>query len=239
MMIPEPPPSDRTSSGTPGGHADADVQDDGVSSAAEPRGVDGDVSTHLEELLVGQVEALPELAVDREGLTADVELVGPHLRIAGTFFLGRFRRLSDFLNHQQGLMKLHNCTVLRRNGEPTRVTAASVWVSPAEVTIIGSMDPGPASPAAPEFRIHKRAQGMIFVTPGHTLTGEVYIPHDALVSAFIESSDPAFIPLTDVRTRSLADRRIISRYGFAILNRGHIVAATELLAGMVPRNRVL
>ena len=34
--------------------------------------------------------------------------------------------------------------------------------------------------------------------------------------------------MTDVRTRSLADRRVISRYGFAVINRRHIVAATEL-----------
>jgi hypothetical protein len=56
---------------------------------------------------------------------------------------------------------------------------------------------------------------------------------------FIESPSPAFIPLTDVRTRSLADRRVVSRYGFAMLNRRHIVAATELQPGMVPGRTVL
>ena len=44
--------------------------------------------------------------------------------------------------------------------------------------------------------------------------------------------EPAFIPMTEVRTRSLADRRIITRYGFAVLNRRHIVAATGMPAGM-------
>ena len=39
--------------------------------------------------------------------------------------------------------------------------------------------------------------------------------------------------MTDVRTRSLADRRVISRYSFALLNRRHIVAATEMQPGMV------
>jgi hypothetical protein len=48
-----------------------------------------------------------------------------------------------------------------------------------------------------------------------------------------------WIPMTDVRTRSLADRRVISRYGFALINRRHIVAATELQPGMVRGRSVL
>jgi hypothetical protein len=54
-----------------------------------------------------------------------------------------------------------------------------------------------------------------------------------VLSAFIESRDPMWVPMTDVRTRSLADRRVISRYGFAVLNRRHIVAATELQPTMI------
>ena len=60
---------------------------------------------------------------------------------------------------------------------------------------------------------------------------------EADLSVFIESAHPAFVPMTDVRTRSLADRRVISRYAFALLNRRHIVAATELLPGMAPAGR--
>jgi hypothetical protein len=45
--------------------------------------------------------------------------------------------------------------------------------------------------------------------------------------------------MTDVRTRSLADRRVISRYCFALLNRRHLVAATELQPGMLRGRAVL
>jgi hypothetical protein len=45
--------------------------------------------------------------------------------------------------------------------------------------------------------------------------------------------------MTDVRTRSLADRRIVSRYPFALLNRRHIVAATEAAPGTLTDRRVL
>lgn len=209
----------------------------------DDRRIDGDVSTHLEDLLIGELEPLDASAPEAgamSGASVTVELVGPHLRVAGTFDLGRFRRLSDFLNNQVGLMALHRATVLRRNGDPTKVTARHIWVSPAEVTIIGQTDEVAANGAAPpEFRIPKRPEGLIIVTPGHTLTGQVYIPLGGDLSIFVESPDPAFLPMTDVRTRSLADRRIIARYDFAMLNRRHVVAATPLQAGMAPGRRVL
>ena len=77
------------------------------------------------------------------------------------------------------------------------------------------------------------------VTPGHTLTGAVHLNEEAVLSAFIELRDPMWIPMTDVRTRSLADRRVISRYGFTLINRRHIVAATELASGLVRGRGVL
>jgi hypothetical protein len=204
--------------------------------AALPRAVDGDASTYLEEMLVTELPVLVRHAPTERSV--DVELVGPHLRLSGTVDLGRFRRLSDFLNSHEGLIELRDCTVLRRNGDPTKVTTSSIWVSPVEVTLIGV--PAPTDvPAMPEFRILKRAEPLIVVTPGHTLTGSIYIPQDGSLSVFVESNDPPFIPMADVRTRSLADRRIITRYPFAMLNRRHIVATTPLPPNMAPGRHVL
>jgi len=39
--------------------------------------------------------------------------------------------------------------------------------------------------------------------------------------------------------RSLEDRRIITRYGFGLLSRRHIMATTELQSGLVLSSRVL
>src|SRR5438552_17454293 len=105
--------------------------------------IDGDASAHLEELINGtlpSVDVVPEL-----GTIVDVELVGPHLRLSGSIGLGRFRRLSDLLNNHDGLIGLHNATILRRNGTATKVTTPMIWVSPAEVTLIGEA-PGAAQP---------------------------------------------------------------------------------------------
>jgi hypothetical protein len=176
---------------------------------------DGDASAHLEELIDGP---LPFLEVgDDSGIAVDVELVGPHLRLAGTVGLGRFRRLSDLVNHHEGLIGLRNATVLRRNGTATRVTAPMIWVSPSEVTLIGEAGQAEPQDAMPEFRIAKEPHDLVFVTPGHTMTGQIHLVVGGQLGSFIESDDPPFIPLTDARTRSLADRRIIARYNFAFL----------------------
>lgn len=203
----------------------------------EAPGVDGDASTHLEELLVEQ--AVQEVGALPEGPTVAVELVGPHLRLSGTIGIGFHRRLSDFINHHEGLIKVHDATVLRRNGDPTKVTMPSVWVSPEEVTLIGQVEDDPNRDTRSELWIEKVAKPIIVVTPGHTMTADVHITPQAELSAFIESPSPVYVPMTDVRSRSLADRRVISRYAFALLNRRHMVAATKLQPGMVAGKSVL
>ncbi len=201
----------------------------------DQRVVDGDAATYLEELVVDAF-ARPLRSVPSAGLM--IELVGPHLRLAGSVQLGHHRRLSDFINNHEGLMKLTDAQVLRRNGDPTRVTAASIWVSPDEVTLVGQ-ESDPEETTDPLVLIPKRVSQLLAVTPGHTLTGEVHLNPQAVLSAFIESPSPPWIPMTDVRTRSLADRRVISRYAFALVNRRHIVATTELQPGMVRGRGVL
>jgi hypothetical protein len=187
--------------------------------------VDGDAGSYLDEL----IESVSPVAAEDAGRGAveEVELAGPHLRLSGGIALGRFRRLSDVVNHGQGLILLHDATVLRRNGTATRVTTPSIWVNPAEVTLIGQATTISDDTAPADLRVQKEARFLIVVTPGHTLTAEVYIPTGGALSAFIESNEPAYIPITNVRARSLADRRVITRYQFALLNRRHVVAATE------------
>jgi hypothetical protein len=198
--------------------------------------VDGDAATHLEALGLGAV-AMPVPAAPAEGLP--IELVGQHLRLSGTVNIGNHNRLTDFVNNHDGLIALRDVTVLRRNGDPTKVTSPSIWVNPDEVTLIGEMaDVDERESMGSEFR-PTRASHLIVVTPGHTLTGEVHLNPEAVLAAFIESHDPSWIPMTDVRTRSLADRRVISRYGFALINRRHIVAATELQPDMIRGRRVI
>jgi len=186
--------------------------------------VDGDAGSYLEELIDSATPLVAETV--EEGAIEPVELAGPHLRLAGAISLGRFHRLSDVVNSQHGLIMLQDATVLRRNGTATRVTTPGIWVNPAEVSLIGQASVV-GHDGVSEMRIPKESHLLIVVTPGHTLSGWVYIPEGGSLSVFIESADPPFIPITDVRARSLADRRIVTHYAFALLNRRHMVAATE------------
>jgi hypothetical protein len=197
---------------------------------------EGDASLHLEDLVVGQ---LPELvSAPQVGRVESVELVGPYLRMSGQFNIGQFRRISDFLNNHEGLIGIREATMLRRNGEPTRVRSPSIWVAPHELSLVAQTQSVEAATTG-DLQVPKVTVPLIVITPGHTLTAEVYISQDADLAMFIEAPSPLFIPLTDVRARSLADRRIISRYPFAVLNRRHIVAATQLLPGMLREREVL
>jgi hypothetical protein len=228
-------------------HADsnhflAEIRAGGLKADAPDRDndiVDGDAATHLEALVSGalapaQAPAGVEGQAEGQAEGLPLELVGQHLRLSGTVTIGFHRRLSDFVNANDGLIQLRDVTVLRRNGDPTKVTSPSIWVNPDEVTLIGQdTDIGQATDIDEretqglEFMV-KRPFHLIVVTPGHTLTGDVHLTPEAILSAFLESRFPVWIPMTDVQTRSLADRRVISRYGFALVNRRHLVAATEL-----------
>jgi hypothetical protein len=217
----------------------ADQPEQGTQATPDPSAPgDGDAAIHLVDILAsaGPVEAASGTA----GIpTLKVEMVGPNLRVAGNVLLGRFSRLSDLLNNHVGLVEIRDASVLYRDGTPTRVVTPSLWVNLTEVTLVGQIDDPRLSSSSPEFRIVKEAHPLVVVTPGYTLTGEVYLSVGAELAAFIESDYPPFVPMTDVRTRSLADRRVVTRYDLGLLNRRHIVAATSLLPGMDLRGRTL
>jgi hypothetical protein len=200
--------------------------------------VGGDAAVYLEDLLAGAAPAALE-SEEATGPTVRIEMVGPHLRVTGDVALGRFRRLSDLLNNHEGLVGLRDAVVLYRDGTPTRVVTPALWVNLTEVTLVGQLENAARQPAPPEVRIVKEPHPMVFVTPGHTLTGDIYLTVSAELSSFIESDDPHFLPMTDVRTRSLADRKVMNRYMFALLNRRHIVATTRMLPEMALQGRTL
>jgi hypothetical protein len=186
-----------------------------------------DASTHLEEIL-GDAIVEPLAGHRHTGVTRLVELIGPHLRLRGHIRLGHYPRLTDLVNSQDGLIRITDAIVLRRNGDPTRVSVPDLWIAPPEVTIIADLDGSEAVRSSHEMHIPKAPTGLIVVTPGHTVTGTVYTPPGAQLEVFIESPTPQFVPMTDVHTRSLADRRVRAHYGFAVLNRRHVVAASPM-----------
>ena len=66
------------------------------------------------------------------------------------------------------------------------------------------------------------------LTRTHIIDGDVFIQGDGSIMAFVDATDPKFIPMTDVRVRWVADQQLAARYPFALLQRTQILGvATE------------
>jgi hypothetical protein len=163
-----------------------------------------------------------------------IELVGPHLRVAGDISLLSFNRLSDLINHSRGFVRLKDARLMRRNGEPTNLIVPELMVNQDEITFVGQCEedisPIPTSLLGGMDRplMERVARKLVIFTAGHTLTGTVSIFSETDIASFVDSPDPRFVALTDVTARSLADRRVISHFGLVLVNRTQMTAASFL-----------
>jgi hypothetical protein len=163
-----------------------------------------------------------------------IELVGPHLRVCGEIALLKFSRLSDLVNANRGYIRLRDARLLRRNGEPTNLVVQELMVNQDEVTFIGQtaeeISSAPTGDAGGMDRplMERVPRQLVIFTPGHTLTGTIRLFAETEIGNFVDTPDPRFIPMVDVTARSLADRRVISHFGLALVNRTQIAAASLL-----------
>jgi hypothetical protein len=163
------------------------------------------------------------------GGTQYVELIGSELWVAGMVDLGRFRRVSDFVNIVDGYMVFKDVVVLTRTGEATRLTLPELRVLPNDIAVVGQLadDKPQASSDSPVF-IEKRAHRLVVLTRSHMIDGDVFVHGDGSIMSFVDATDPKFIPMSNVRVRWVDDRRLAARYPFALVQRNQILGvATE------------
>jgi hypothetical protein len=168
-----------------------------------------------------------------------IELVGPHLRVAGDISLLRFTRLSDLVNHSRGYVKLTGASLLRRNGEPAGLVVEELMVNQDEITFIGQKEHDVSTAQTglvggmDRPLMARVARELVIFTPGHTLTGTIHLFAETDIATFVDSPDPRFVAMTEVTARSLADRRVISHFGLVLVNRTQMTAASlrELAGG--------
>ena len=153
-------------------------------------------------------------AVGEGGGEQYLELIGSQLWVAGMVDLGRFRRVSDFVNLVQGYLVLRDVVVLSRTGEATRLDDARA-ARPAR-RHRGRRPAGrrraPKASAEGGVFIEKQPQRLVVLTRSHLIDGDVFIQGDGSIMAFVDATDPKFIPMTDVRVRWVSDRRLAARY---------------------------
>jgi hypothetical protein len=167
-----------------------------------------------------------------------IELLGSNMWVAGTVDLGRFRRVSDFVNLVQGYMVIKDVVVLTRTGDATRLTFPELRVLPDDIAVVAQLGDDKAQGAGAAaagsgaggggFMIEKRRQRLVVLTRTHIIDGDVFIQGDGTIMSFVDATDPKFIPMNDVRVRWVSDRKLAARYPFALLQRAQILGvATE------------
>jgi hypothetical protein len=174
------------------------------------------------------------LGAGAEERQESIELVGPHLRVTGCISLLRFTRLSDLINHSRGFVRLTDAGLLRRNGDPTGLVVSELMVNQDEITFIGQKEEevSTAETAVPGGMdrplMERTARQVVIFTPGHTITGTIYLFAETDIQTFVDSADTRFVPMVSATARSLADRRVISHFGLILLNRTQMTAAALL-----------
>jgi hypothetical protein len=166
------------------------------------------------------------------GARAQIEIVGPHLRVGGSIDIGRFARLSDRINHNRGHIRIQDARLLKRNGDATPLVMRELYVNQDEVTFIAlarttDEEPPAVDAATDRPLIEKQPRRYLVFTPGHVISGLAHVYPEMTVEGFAETTDPRFIPMTRVSARSLADRRVVSHFDLLLVNRTQMTAVAE------------
>ena len=163
-----------------------------------------------------------------------VELIGTHLRAEGSVELGSFRRLSDYVNLLNGFFTIHDVTLMSRLGEPTRLAFDDLRVRLDEIGLVAQKTPQRYEPGD-DVLVPKSRRRLVLMTTAHLIYGYAYLHSEASLTAFVDATDPPFVPMTNVRLRWLADRRVAGRYPFALVHRSQIISvATDVPADGSP-----
>jgi hypothetical protein len=162
-----------------------------------------------------------------------LELIGNRLRASGMAQLGRFRRVTDYVNFLEGFFTLRDVVLLDRAGGPTRITMPELRMKLDDVGIIAQREAqAPAAPTEAGVLLEKVSQRLVIMTRAHLVAGDVFIHSDSSLLHFVDSNDPKFIPMSDVSVRWLDDHELAGRFPFALVQRTQILGvATEGLGG--------
>jgi len=194
-----------------------------VSSPAPETGTGGPVTVEDPDGASRGPLAAPSLLV-ASGASERVELLAANMLVRGSLVLGAFGRVSDCLNLQQGLLALRDVEIVSPRHRTLAGPVPTLTIFRERVYVVGQRQTGGSSAAHPESVIPKRRRQITFVLPGTVAHGSVHLPIDGSLSAFLESRDPAFVPMSDVEVVA-ASGEPIARYAFALVNRAAVIAA--------------
>ena len=154
-----------------------------------------------------------------------VELIGPQLRLAGWADVGPFPRLSDLITVASDSIQIHDAVVLNRRGMETADRVDRFHVRLRDITLIAQrLIYEVSQPPSPDLVVNKVRREVMLLTPSLRISGAISLYPGADPVAFLQGTDPPFVPLLSPVVRWLADRRLKTVFAFALVNRGHLVA---------------
>jgi hypothetical protein len=163
-------------------------------------------------------------AADGAPNEARLELIGSHFRASGNVDTGRFHRVSDYVNLLDGFCVLRDAVLLTRTGAPTRLKLPELRVRLGDIAIVGQRAiETRQQPSDAGVFIVKQPHRLVIVTQAQIISGFAYVHEHASLMAFIDSSDPRWIPMTNVRVRWLSDQQPAARYPFAVVQRSQML----------------
>ena len=121
----------------------------------------------------------------------------------GTINLHRFGRLTDLINASSGYIRVRDARLLLRNGEPTDLVLPEMMVDQDEVSFIAQREavapePGAATgfiePTFGDTVESRTAREFVMFTPGHMLSGRVYLFGQTDLAALRRFDRPALRP---------------------------------------------
>jgi hypothetical protein len=181
---------------------------------------------------LGSSPCLDEFA-DQPAESHKVELIGTQLRAGGTLCVSGRQRLSDYVNRLEGFFRIEDVVLRTRCGDPTRVVLPEFRIRLDDITVVGQAR-SKREVGQDEERIVKLPHRIVVMTTAHEIYGYVHLHELGSVEAFVDASYPRFVPMTNVRVRWLADRRLAGHFDFALLQRCHIIGVATA-TGRTPR----
>jgi hypothetical protein len=163
------------------------------------------------------------------GPIADVEIFGDGFQISGRICTGQFPRLSDWLNMQQGFIRVQEASLTHLGHgdvpEPDR-QKGTMWVRLNQLVLVAERSSG-TEPRLGVPVVQKQRRKVTMVTPGYSLRGTLHVHTFGSLKQLLESPDPHFIPVTDLMVRWTSDPRVVSRVPFALINKEQLISLLD------------
>jgi hypothetical protein len=168
------------------------------------------------------------LSAEPQNAVAEVEIFGNGFQIDGKIDTGQFSRLSDWLNMQAGFIRVQEArhVHLGRDDGESDSTPGTLWIRLDQIVLMAERSSSkPDRPNAPV--VQKQRRPVAIVTPGYHLRCCLHVHADGRMQQFLESSEPHFLPITELTVRWLDNSALVARFPFAMINRAQLITVLD------------